>query len=131
MAAQQNGRFDQARRCVVTAQTVNMATDHEVNMMTAMPPVMAVSPYANMAAIGGNNMALTLHTNLRLPRGGWLQNPFAELAYHRKEDVVNLIRFLESFKNMARYEGVHEANKLHYFGRSLKGTASTFSLQRS
>lgn len=87
-------------------------------------------PGVNMATPTYANMAFTPFANFRLLRGGWIQNPFADLCYTGKEDTSNPIRFIQSFEKMVQYEGIDEGDKLYYFGRCLKGTASTwYSLQ--
>lgn len=64
--------------------------------------------------------------NVRLPRGGWLQNPFQDLAYTGKTDKTNPIRFLKSFENIASYEGVNDRDQQHYFMKCLKDRARTW-----
>lgn len=65
----------------------------------------------------------------KLPRGGWLKNPFDELNFKGKTNKQNPIRFLQIFEKLAFYEKVPE-DQLYYFGRCFKGAASQrFKLQ--
>ena len=41
-------------------------------------------------------------TNARIPRGGWLQNPFEELKFSGREDAQNPLKFLRRFETIAR-----------------------------
>lgn len=62
----------------------------------------------------------------RLPRGGWLKNPFEEIKFFGRTDKQNPIKFLRRFERTAEYEGVGEIDQLHFFGRCLRGAASTW-----
>lgn len=66
----------------------------------------------------------------RLPRGGWIKNPFEDISFHGKSDRQNPIRFLQRFEKLALYERVSEEDQVHYFGQCMKGNASQwFELQ--
>lgn len=68
--------------------------------------------------------------SVRLPRGGWLQNPFQDLTYTDKTDKQNPIRFLKRFEKIADYEAVNVRDQLHYFAKCMKDRAATwFELQ--
>lgn len=60
----------------------------------------------------------------RLPRGGWLKNPFEEISFSRRNDPQNPIRFWNKFKKLAEYEQVTRDEQVYYFGRCMKGDAS-------
>lgn len=62
----------------------------------------------------------------RLPRGGWLQNPFQELSFVGRSDRENPMRFLEGFERIAAYEGVEKKDRLYYFAKCMKDQASTW-----
>ncbi|XP_011688451.1 PREDICTED: uncharacterized protein LOC105450356 [Wasmannia auropunctata] len=61
---------------------------------------------------------------IRMPRGGWLQNPFQDITYSGKRDIQNPIRFLHKFEKTATYERVSDADKLHFFAKAMRGAAS-------
>lgn len=61
---------------------------------------------------------------IRLPRGGWMKNPFDEISYRGKSGRQNPIRFFQRFEKLATYERVPEEEQAFYFGRCLKGPAS-------
>jgi len=60
----------------------------------------------------------------RLPRGGWIKNPFEDLSFRGKSDKQNPIRFLQRFERLASYERVSEEDQIHYFGQCMKANAS-------
>lgn len=60
----------------------------------------------------------------RLPRGGWIKNPFDDLEFKGKTDKTNPMRFLQKFKRIAVYERVSDEEQLFHFGRCMKGAAS-------
>lgn len=60
----------------------------------------------------------------RLPRSGWIKNPFDELSYRGKGDRQNPIKFLQKFERLAEYERVSAEDQLFYFGRCMRGPAS-------
>lgn len=64
--------------------------------------------------------------NLKLPRGGWLKDPFEEITYFGRTDKQNPIRFLRKFERIALYENISEADQLHYFGKCLRGSAASW-----
>ncbi|XP_029673099.1 uncharacterized protein LOC115241474 [Formica exsecta] len=64
--------------------------------------------------------------NVRLPRGGWLMDPFAEIKYKRREDGQNPIKFLRKFEKIADYENIDYRDQLHYFKKCMKGNASNW-----
>lgn len=53
--------------------------------------------------------------NAKLPKGGWLKNPFEELKFFGKNDAQNPKKFLRKFENISRYEEVEEREQLYYF----------------
>lgn len=63
-------------------------------------------------------------SGIKLPRGGWLKNPFEEISFVGRKDGQNLMRFVNRFERIADYEGVEECDKLHYFGRALRDNAA-------
>lgn len=42
--------------------------------------------------------------NAKLPKGGWLRNPFEDLRYSGRNDPQNPMKFLNRFEKMADYE---------------------------
>jgi len=64
--------------------------------------------------------------NARLPKGGWLKNPFEEIRFFGRTDKQNPMKFLRRFERTAEYEGVGENDQLQFFGRCLRGAASTW-----
>lgn len=62
----------------------------------------------------------------KLPRGGWLKNPFDDLKYIGWTDTQNPIKFIRRFEKIAEYENVQREEQLYYFGKCLKGTASNW-----
>lgn len=68
----------------------------------------------------GNNMIV----QAKLPRGGWLKNPFEELKFTGRNDAQIPKDFFVS--SIARYEDVDERDQLYYFGRSMKGAAANW-----
>ncbi|KMQ83219.1 s68305 gag polyprotein, partial [Lasius niger] len=64
--------------------------------------------------------------NAKLPRGGWLKNPFEELTFKGRIDPQNPMKFLRRFEKIARYEGVGKNDQLYFFGRCMRGTASNW-----
>lgn len=64
--------------------------------------------------------------NIRLPRGGWLMDPFAEIKYKGREDGQNPIKFLRKFEKIAEYENIDYRDQLHYFKKCMKGNASNW-----
>ncbi|XP_036140842.1 uncharacterized protein LOC118644959 [Monomorium pharaonis] len=69
----------------------------------------------------GNNVV-----HARLPKGGWLKSPFEDLKYFGKTDTQNPIKFLRRFEKIATYENISEAEKLYFFGKCMRGTASSW-----
>ncbi|KMQ89852.1 s68306 pol retrotransposon woot [Lasius niger] len=74
-----------------------------------------------VVAVGENTVI-----QARLPKGGWLRNPFEELKYTGRSDPQNPMRFLSRFERIAKYEGVGETEQLYYFGKCMRGTASSW-----
>lgn len=64
--------------------------------------------------------------NAKLPRGGWLKNPFEEIRFFGRTDKQNPIRFLRRFERTTEYEGVGETDRLHFFSKCLQDAASTW-----
>ncbi|KMQ90342.1 s68306 pol retrotransposon woot [Lasius niger] len=71
-----------------------------------------------------NHMALI--GNVRLPRGGWLKDPFDGIRYTGRSDAQNPMKFLKKFLSIARYEGIREDDQLHYFAKCLRGSAANW-----
>ena len=69
-------------------------------------------------------------TNAKLPKGGWLKNPFDELKFTGRNDPQNPIKFLRRFEKIAKYEEVGERDQLYYFGKCLRGAASNWYVVR-
>lgn len=69
-------------------------------------------------------------TGFRLPKGGWLTNPFGDLKYHGKKDELNPVRFLNRFERIAEREQIPEEDLVHYFTTCLKGSAAAWSDNR-
>lgn len=65
-------------------------------------------------------------TQIRLPRGGWLKNPFDDIKFTGKTDSTNPVRFLRKFENIAKHERIRGAEQLHFFGKCLRDQASTW-----
>ncbi|KYQ54046.1 hypothetical protein ALC60_07048 [Trachymyrmex zeteki] len=63
---------------------------------------------------------------IRLPRGGFLKNPFSDLEFSGDPDRQNPVRFLNKFERIASYENVEDPDKLYYFEKTLKGYANTW-----
>lgn len=63
---------------------------------------------------------------IRLPRGGWIKNPFDEIKFTGKNEDLNPIRFLKKFDNIARFEDVDETDQLYFFGRCMREQASVW-----
>lgn len=40
-------------------------------------------------------------TGIRLPRGGWLKNPFDDLKFTGKSNSTNPVRFIKKFESIA------------------------------
>lgn len=68
---------------------------------------------------GGNGTGVTL----RIPRSGWMKDPFEELRFYGETDKQNPVIFLRRFENVARYEGIQREQQLYDFKRVLKGAA--------
>lgn len=68
---------------------------------------------------GGNNGQITL----RIPRSGWVKDPFEELKYYGETDKTNPVIFLRRFENVAQHEGIPRDQQLYDFRRVLKGAA--------
>ncbi|XP_067213077.1 uncharacterized protein DDB_G0284459-like [Linepithema humile] len=66
------------------------------------------------------------YTGIRLPRGGWLKNPFEDIKFTGKSDAINPIRFLKKFESTAKYEGIKRSEQLHFFGKCMQEQASTW-----
>ncbi|XP_029669881.1 uncharacterized protein LOC115239478 [Formica exsecta] len=79
--------------------------------------------YARNSLGEGNTNMLE---NIRLPRGGWLMDPFAEIKYKGREDGQNPIKFLRKFEKIAEYENIDYKDQLHYFKKCMKGNASNW-----
>lgn len=71
-----------------------------------------------------NNNGNNLFGNVRLPRGGWLKDPF--VSYSGRSDSRNPMKFLRKFERIASYEGISEQDQLYYFGKCLRGAASSW-----
>lgn len=69
--------------------------------------------------------AQTLH-GVRLPRGGWLTNPFEELKYSGRKDELNPVRFVKRFERIATREDIQTQDRLHYFCTCLKDGAAAW-----
>ncbi|KMQ85854.1 ap2 erf domain-containing protein [Lasius niger] len=65
-------------------------------------------------------------TNAKLPKGGWLKNPFDDLRFTGRNDPQNPIKFLRRFEKIARYEEIGDKEQLYYFGKCLRGTAANW-----
>lgn len=65
-------------------------------------------------------------SSVRLPRGGWLKNPFEDLSFAGSNDKVNPIRFLKRFNGIVEYENIKIDEQLYYFGKCMKGQALTW-----
>lgn len=63
---------------------------------------------------------------IRLPRGGWIKNPFDEVRFTGKSDDGNPMRFLKKFDNIAKYETVDRSDQLYFFGRCMREQASAW-----
>lgn len=61
---------------------------------------------------------------VRLPRGGWLKNPFEELKFIGKNDLQNPVRFVKKFEKLAEYERVPRDEQIYYFEQCMKGDAA-------
>lgn len=73
----------------------------------------------------------TLLGDIKLPRGGWLKDPFEDIHFKGKTDKQNPIRFLGRFEKLARYENISETDQLYYFARAMCNTAGLwYELQR-
>lgn len=55
----------------------------------------------------------------KLPRGGWLKNPFEDLKFKGKTDSQNPIKFIQRFEKIAECEGVNLAEQLYYFNKCM------------
>lgn len=64
--------------------------------------------------------------NLKLPRGGWLKDPFENLTFSGRSDNQNPMKFLTRFQRIARYEKISDVDQLHYFGKCMRGAASNW-----
>lgn len=64
--------------------------------------------------------------NLKLPREGWLKDPFEDIMYSGCGDKQNLMKFLRRFERIALYENISEADQLHYFGKCMRGSAANW-----
>lgn len=62
--------------------------------------------------------------NIRLPKGGWLKDPFENICFLGRTDKQNPIRFLQKFEKIASYEEINERDQLHYFAKCMHGSAS-------
>lgn len=82
-------------------------------------------------AYGGENRGQELVSfRARLPRGGWIKNPFENLEFKGKSDKCNPIRFLHKFKRIAAYKRVSSEEQAFHFGRCMKGAvAQWYELQ--
>lgn len=60
---------------------------------------------------------------LKLPRGGWLQNPFQEIKFSGRGDPQNPVRFPKKFEKTAGYERIGNEEQLHFFAGCLVGQA--------
>lgn len=61
--------------------------------------------------------------NAKLPKGGWLKNPFDDLKYIGRADKQNPCKFIEKFEEIANYENVGSAEQLYYFSKCMRETA--------
>ncbi|XP_029679911.1 uncharacterized protein LOC115245642 [Formica exsecta] len=73
-----------------------------------------------------NRKNVNMIGNVRLPRGGWLTDPFAEISYKGREDGQNPIKFLKRFEKIAEYENIERRDQLHYFKKCMRGNASNW-----
>lgn len=64
--------------------------------------------------------------NIKLPRGGWLMDPFSDIKYKGRDDEQNLIKFLKKFESIANYENIDERDQLHYFRKCMRGNANNW-----
>jgi len=64
--------------------------------------------------------------NARLPRGGWLKNPFEDLKFFGRTDRQNPIKFIRRFKKIVEYENVGEIDQIYFFARCMRRSASTW-----
>lgn len=64
--------------------------------------------------------------NVRLPRGRWLMDPFAQIKFKGKEDSQNPIKFLKKFEKIAEYENIDMRDQLHYFKKCMRGNANNW-----
>lgn len=55
-----------------------------------------------------HSQASTVQTlpGVRLPRGGWLTNPFEEIKYRGRKNELNLVRFVKRFERIAAREDI-------------------------
>lgn len=60
---------------------------------------------------------------LRIPRSGWVKDPFEELKYYGETDKQNSVIFLRRFESIAQYEGFQREQQLYDFKRVLKAAA--------
>ncbi|XP_036147363.1 uncharacterized protein LOC118647170 [Monomorium pharaonis] len=59
----------------------------------------------------------------RLPKGGWLKNPFEDLRYYGKADAQSPMKFLKRFEKIASYEEINEQEQLYFFGKCMRASA--------
>lgn len=52
---------------------------------------------------------------VRLPRGGFLKNPFSDIEFAGDPEKQNPVRFIQKFERIASYENVEDPDKLYYF----------------
>jgi len=64
--------------------------------------------------------------NARLPRGGWLKNPFEDIKYFGRTDRQNPIKFIKKIEKIVEYENVREVDQIYFFARCMRGAVSTW-----
>lgn len=66
----------------------------------------------------------TIQYPVRLPKGGWLKNPFEELTFSGRNNILNPIKFLRKFERIAEHEKINEIEQAYFFGKCMRGEAS-------
>ncbi|XP_036144981.1 uncharacterized protein LOC118646382 [Monomorium pharaonis] len=93
------------------------------NVERASPtPVHNVTLTRDMTTDRGDNAIM----HAKLPKGGWLKNPFDELRYYGKSDTQNPLKFFKKFEKIAAYEEIDEREQIYFFGKCMRGTASNW-----
>lgn len=109
------------------AISVEVIDDGEMDDEMDIPPRPEPGMARNIPGLDpeyGERGAELVPIRARLPRGGWIKNPFDELEFKGKTDKTNPMRFLQKFRRIAAYENVSEEEQLFHFGKCMKGAAS-------